>query len=567
MEQRAPEMLVKEIILEDFMSYEYARVPLRPGLNVITGPNGSGKSSILIGLSVALGQTYTERAKKLAELVRRGEDAARVSIVFDNSPRNGKRPVPFPQVDDYIVTRYVKSDGSYWFEAGGRAISKVELNSVLARFGINPNDSLIIMQQNMIERFSSLSPQQILELFEDAVGVSPLRSSLLEARKRLEEVRGPTTEEVEAGKKNLDYWSTLHERYQKKIGLQQRLRQLEGELAWRALQDAVDSRSALEERAKKIQAQAEELEAKLQSYSKEVKTLRQALLAGPKTDELLDTLIETAVGMGRTEEAQKQLRLSLSDIKSRMNKTEAELQELRSRASAYERPPSIRGEEDIRTELAQAKAALEALSDVNESTEQAYQRLSKELAELLTKAETAERNRQAVLSEISDREKRWAGALHDLVELVNAGYKEVLSSVGGSGYLRLVGLKEGADPSQAGLELYAGFRGTSPVKLNPFTHSGGERSVTIMAFLISLQQHVLSPIRAVDEFDVHMDPANKEVIAGVLIKELSKKKDVQYIYITPGPLPKLPNDVHLLLVQKVEGRSKVMEARRAVWKA
>jgi chromosome segregation protein len=52
---------VREIILENFMSHEYSRIRLEPGLNVITGPNGSGKSSILLGLAVALGQTYTER--------------------------------------------------------------------------------------------------------------------------------------------------------------------------------------------------------------------------------------------------------------------------------------------------------------------------------------------------------------------------------------------------------------------------------------------------------------------------------------------------------------------------
>jgi len=42
-------MLIKEVILENFMSYEYARIPFKPGVNVICGPNGAGKSSILLG--------------------------------------------------------------------------------------------------------------------------------------------------------------------------------------------------------------------------------------------------------------------------------------------------------------------------------------------------------------------------------------------------------------------------------------------------------------------------------------------------------------------------------------
>ena len=77
--------MLREVILEDFMSYRYARIPFKPGLNIITGPNGSGKSSILLGISVALGQTYTERGRRLSDLIRRGKSIARVTVVLDLS--------------------------------------------------------------------------------------------------------------------------------------------------------------------------------------------------------------------------------------------------------------------------------------------------------------------------------------------------------------------------------------------------------------------------------------------------------------------------------------------------
>ena len=85
---------LKEIILENFMSYEYARIPLKPGLNLISGPNGAGKSSILLAISVALGQIYTERSKRLRDLIRRGEEIGRVTLVFDNKEKNGERLLP-----------------------------------------------------------------------------------------------------------------------------------------------------------------------------------------------------------------------------------------------------------------------------------------------------------------------------------------------------------------------------------------------------------------------------------------------------------------------------------------
>jgi chromosome segregation protein len=104
-------MLIREVILENFMSYEYARVPLRDGVNVISGPNGSGKSSFLIGICVALGDTYTERSKKLSDLIRWGEDRARVSLLLDNSVKEGRRPIPRFDSDVIRRTRNLRRDG------------------------------------------------------------------------------------------------------------------------------------------------------------------------------------------------------------------------------------------------------------------------------------------------------------------------------------------------------------------------------------------------------------------------------------------------------------------------
>ena len=86
--------MIKGVVLRNFMSYSNASVPLYAGLNLIAGPNGAGKSSILLAISLVLGQAYTERSKRLSDLIRWGEDQARISLLLDNSPRDGKRPFP-----------------------------------------------------------------------------------------------------------------------------------------------------------------------------------------------------------------------------------------------------------------------------------------------------------------------------------------------------------------------------------------------------------------------------------------------------------------------------------------
>ena len=148
-------MLIKEVILENFMSYEYARIPFKKGVNVACGPNGSGKSSILLGISIALGQSSTERSKRLSDLIRYGKDEARVTIVLDNSPRNGLRPVPRIKKDQIFLTRNLRRDGKYWFELENTAANKIEVNRLLAKFEVNPENMLIIMHQNMVNQFTS----------------------------------------------------------------------------------------------------------------------------------------------------------------------------------------------------------------------------------------------------------------------------------------------------------------------------------------------------------------------------------------------------------------------------
>ena len=114
-------MLIQELIVENFMSYEYARVPFKTGVNVIGGPNGAGKSSLLLAISIGLGQTCTERSRKLSDLIRWGQDQARVTLILDNSKHGGRRPVPKYHKDQLFLTRVLRRDGKYWFELENRA--------------------------------------------------------------------------------------------------------------------------------------------------------------------------------------------------------------------------------------------------------------------------------------------------------------------------------------------------------------------------------------------------------------------------------------------------------------
>ncbi|MEM2972921.1 MAG: AAA family ATPase, partial [Candidatus Caldarchaeum sp.] len=207
--ENLPRPYIREVILENFMSHEYSRIQLTNGLNVIVGPNGAGKSSILLAISVALGQSYTERGQRLSDLIRRGMEAARVVVVLDNKPVDGRRPIPSIQSDSVSIARFLKKNGEYWHYVNNKFRTKAEVENLLARVGINPDNILIIMHQNMIEQFVSRDSVEKLAMIEEAVGASGLRERIKEAEQKLtallaeETVLRKTLEDAGAA---VDFW-------------------------------------------------------------------------------------------------------------------------------------------------------------------------------------------------------------------------------------------------------------------------------------------------------------------------------------------------------------------------
>ena len=569
--------LVKEVILENFMSYKYARIPLAPGINVITGPNGSGKSSILLGIAVALGQTYTERGRRLSDLIRRGEEAARATVVVDNRPVDGRRPLPWFRSDEVFFTRYLRLDGQYWHEVNGRVVSKAEVRRYLSRIGLDPDNALIIMHQNMVEEFAFLTPQERLRLLEDAVGLAGYRERVASAKRMLEE-GARELEGVKAAlakaEEGVRYWGEVYERYKRRRALEDRVARLRAELAWARVRDALAELREVEERAAKVEGEVREAGRILEELAARERALREAISG------LEGELASGALGVA---EGLKKLRVAWEELlevaaSSRVKAFErrlliAELEELRARqrklaekvralrAKAEQEGPEVstaRSVEEVEAELRAAELELAAVGEVPPEVESAYAKLEESYRELLRRVEELEENRRRLAEELEKRVSLWREKVSAVVADVDREFSSMLARLGASGGVRLV---EEGDVERAGLEILVGFGGSSPAPFNPYALSGGERTAAIMCFFLALQNHVKSPLRAVDEFDVHMDPRNRDAILSMVFELASRNSGVQYVVITPGPLTRLPEGSNVLIVQKVKGRSLVSLAR------
>jgi len=75
--------------------------------------------------------------------------------------------------------------------------------------------------------------------------------------------------------------------------------------------------------------------------------------------------------------------------------------------------------------------------------------------------------------------------------------------------------------------------------LNTHLQSGGERSVSTMLYLISLQDITPCPFRVVDEINQGMDPYNERMIFKQVVLTAGRPGLPQYFLITPKLLPDL----------------------------
>jgi len=642
-------MLISEVILENFMSYEYARVAFRPGVNLIVGPNGAGKSSLLLAISVALGQTYTERSKKLSSLIRWDKDQARVTVILDNSKQNGRRPVPKYSKDQIFLTRTLRRDGQYWFELENRAANKQDVQRLLSRFGVDPDNMLIIMHQNMVEQFSVLSNVEKLRMVEAAVGLEPFRENVVQAQQKLTRILSQSESVgklLESAEQTLSYWREQYDKYQEKKQLQTKRRFLERELAWAEVERRETTVRELEADRSKLQETLERIEKDTKSNNEQIekqwsqqeklkgegktlvedrvkleheiaaeestaslaqKLLREAeileeAIRGSKTasqlkllqpanlkeliesshkqlaiiheqnrdvqskiktadeeadkitSQVVDCKIQLALLGYRKENSTKELGKLETAIKTGKTGLEVAIgkaSQMGARIAVTKNPP------DIQDEIRLTDGHLAALAGVSEDIERQYESYSKLFLELKEKAQMVAENRQKALEEVSTRMESWRNVMQALLERVNGEYQRILAQTRATGEVRLANQQ---DIETASLEILVGFKGAKPVALNIYTQSGGERTTATMSFLLALQQHVRSPLRAVDEYDIHMDPRNREMIAKILINSI-KDANAQYIVITPSQVTFAQENANIIAVQNVEGKSIVQEVK------
>lgn len=273
-------------------------------------------------------------------------------------------------------------------------------------------------------------------------------------------------------------------------------------------------------------AQITELEAQTTELDEELKKLQD------ERDGVQGRLIEEEKNKNILERQITQLDEQITAFQNRKHELEPQVREVRQELAAQNLDPdAIKAEElpsgeEVQKNIVRLTKRMEAMEPVNMLAIQEYDDVNGRKTELSEKIDTLNSEKDALHLKISSYEELKLSSFRQAFDHVDENFKRIFEELAdGSG--RLV-LSNPDQPFNGGMTIEAQPRGKKMQRIEAM--SGGEKSLTSLAFVFSLQRYLPAPFYALDEVDMNLDGINAEKLANMVKRE--SQKGAQFIVVS-----------------------------------
>lgn len=310
-----------------------------------------------------------------------------------------------------------------------------------------------------------------------------------------------------------------------------------------------EMRKRLMQDTNNLQEDLKELDKKLKSYAgaesaKELLDLEKVKIASERD---VDTLREKRK---RLHERKVNMEIEINRIKVEKARLDAELDSVKTEMAQYgdmqyvdEKIPALQKFID------KTQKEIASIGLVNMKAIEEFEKFRTEFDEYKKKYEKILEEKKAVLDMIAQIEERRKEVFNKALNMVATEFNKIFQQMThGTASLEL----EDPENIESGLIIKANPRGK--MLLNIDSMSGGEKTLTALAFLFAAQRYSPSPFYIFDEVDAALDKENSKLVAN-LIKALSKES--QFIVITHNDQTiKMGDRVYGVTME--EGESKII---------
>jgi chromosome segregation protein len=179
---------------------------------------------------------------------------------------------------------------------------------------------------------------------------------------------------------------------------------------------------------------------------------------------------------------------------------------------------NLPSEADIQQQVEKLEKRMTALEPVNMRAITDYDSVAERKGELAEKIQTLSDESQAIQIRISGYEELKKASFRKAFDEIDGHFRTIFETLAdGDGHLTL---SNPDDPLNSGMTLMARPRGKKMQRIEAM--SGGEKSLTSLAFVFALQRTMPAPFYALDEVDMNLDGINVEKLANMVVQESQK---------------------------------------------
>ncbi|MBW2973458.1 chromosome segregation protein SMC [Candidatus Woesearchaeota archaeon] len=228
------------------------------------------------------------------------------------------------------------------------------------------------------------------------------------------------------------------------------------------------------------------------------------------------------------EENSRKEELTINTFSIEEAKVKAELAGMNAEFAQYEgvELDMEKPEEKLKKEIADFEKMMANIGNVNLRALEIYETVEKEYSILIEKKNNLIGEKDDVVKLMEEIETSKKGLFMKTLEVVNKNFVDIFSALSTKGEAFLE-LENPEQPFEEGLRIKVRLTGKKFMDIRSL--SGGEKTLTALAFLFAIQEHEPASFYVLDEVDAALDKANSQKLAK-LVRDYCKK--AQYVIIS-----------------------------------
>ncbi|MCJ1308741.1 Structural maintenance of chromosomes protein 5 [Agyrium rufum] len=199
--------------------------------------------------------------------------------------------------------------------------------------------------------------------------------------------------------------------------------------------------------------------------------------------------------------------------------------------------------EQLEDEIESEKARLEMMHEADGGLISEFESRARKIERLKEKLEGVKAAIIELERNIQNLRNSWESHLDALIERISASFAYNMNQINCAGEVGLS--KDDHDFEAWAIEIRVKFRETEPLsQLDAQRQSGGERAVSTIFYLMSLQTLTRSPFRVVDEINQGMDMRNERLVHARMVRIATGNDDMRFVVqgIDASSMPTHRND-------------------------